>query len=214
MADLRVAFWNVQNLFEPGIRKDGPRNESELNAKLDVIARVLDGLFAGTGPDLIGLAEIHTERLLKLVEQRLGGRYLTLFEPCYAPGWTGLSVLARTDRFSRLVPVDAHRPWDTSMPRWLIARCKLREEHGGESILLVVNHWRSRVTDTSSDAAKERLATARALGDWLACSRLDTCAIVLGDFNAEPFEEPFGEAGLRGVRHFQPRLHPTATPPG
>lgn len=44
MADLRVAFWNVQNLFEPGTSKYGPTDEPELLAKLDVIARSLDGL--------------------------------------------------------------------------------------------------------------------------------------------------------------------------
>ncbi|WP_441286094.1 hypothetical protein ACSRUE_27000 [Sorangium sp. KYC3313] len=74
MADLRVAFWNVQNLYEPGTRKNGPTDEPELIAKLDAIARILDGLFAGAGPDLVGLAEVHTERILELLEQRLRDR--------------------------------------------------------------------------------------------------------------------------------------------
>ncbi|MGK3993430.1 hypothetical protein [Sorangium sp. So ce1024] len=87
-----------------------------------------------------------------------------------------------------------------------IARCQLTEEQGGASILFVVNHWRSRVNEANSNAAAERRETARALRARLARARLDTCAIVLGDFNAEPFEEPFGEAGLRSVRHFDPRL--------
>lgn len=206
MADLRVAFWNVQNLFEPGTWKNGPTDEPELVAKLDAIARTLNGLFAGAGPDLVGLAEIHTERILGLLEQRLRGPYLRLFEPCGDDRWTGLSVLARTERFARLVPVEVYRPWVTSMPRWLIARCQLREDQGGASILFVVNHWRSRVNEARSNAASERYETARALRGKLARSRLDTCAIVLGDFNAEPFEEPFGEAGLRSVRHFHPHL--------
>jgi hypothetical protein len=30
--------------------------------------------------------------------------------------------------------------------------------------------------------------------------------VVAGDFNAEPFEEPFGDFGLRAVRHFSPDL--------
>lgn len=206
MADLRVAFWNVQNLFEPGTSKYGPTDEPELLAKLDVIARSLDGLFAGAGPDLVGLAEIHTQRILDLLGQRLRHRYLKLFERSGDGRWTGLAVLAREGSFTRLVAEEAYHPWVTSMPRWLMARCLLREDQGGASILFVVNHWRSRVTDASSNAAEERLETARALRAKLARSRLDRCAIVLGDFNAEPFEEPFGEAGLRSVRHFDPRL--------
>ncbi|WP_437617457.1 endonuclease/exonuclease/phosphatase family protein [Sorangium sp. So ce1151] len=206
MVDLRVAFWNVQNLFEPGTSKYAPKDEQELVAKLDVIARILDGLFAGAGPDLVGLAEIHTERILDLLMQRLRQRHLKLFEPCGHDRWTGLAVLARADRFTRLVCERAYRPWVTSMPRWMIARCQLGEDQGRASILLVVNHWRSRVSDAEGRAAEERLETARALRVTLARSRLDTCAIVLGDFNAEPFEEPFGEGGLRTVRHFDPRL--------
>ncbi|WP_437901296.1 endonuclease/exonuclease/phosphatase family protein [Sorangium sp. So ce124] len=212
MADLRVAFWNVQNLYEPGTRKNGPTDEPELVAKLDAIARILDGLFAGAGPDLVGLAEVHTERILELLEQRLRDRYIRLFEPCADRRWTGLSVLARADRFARLVPTEAYRPWVNAMPRWLIAQCTLREKYGGEPILFAVNHWRSRVTDAEGNvAAEERRETARALGDWLARAS-NTCAIVLGDFNAEPFEEPFGEGGLRSVRYFHPRLWKAEAP--
>jgi hypothetical protein len=49
MPDLRVAFWNVQNLFEPGPDPRRPRDEDELNAKLDVLATALRGLFDGEG---------------------------------------------------------------------------------------------------------------------------------------------------------------------
>jgi endonuclease/exonuclease/phosphatase family metal-dependent hydrolase len=199
---LRVAFWNVQNLFEPGVGNKRPRDEQELDAKLDVLATVLDGLFDGAGPDLLGLAEVQTDTILCRLERRLRGRYLCLFEPSPHRDWTGLSVLARIDRFANVARVDAHQPWPDSMPRYLIARCELQE--GGEPIVFVVNHWRSR---TGGDAAaRERRTTARALGDWLAESTDDTCVIVIGDFNAEPFEAPFGDFGLRSVRHFSPEL--------
>lgn len=58
MPDLRVAFWNVQNLFEPGLQNRRPRHQQELDAKLDVLAMVLNGLFDDAGPDLLGLAEV------------------------------------------------------------------------------------------------------------------------------------------------------------
>lgn len=206
-ADLRVAFWNVQNLFKPGTHKKGPATEDELDAKLDVIAEGLNSLFDEAGPDLIGLAEIHTALILERLQRRLRGSYLPLFERCYDSNWTGLAVLARTDRFATLERLGAYRPYEMAMPRYLIARCCL--DGVEEPIVLVVNHWRSRIVGDSVDAAapaKERLKTAKELGRWLATSVDDTCVIVVGDFNAEPFEEIFGDFGLPSVRHFSARL--------
>jgi Endonuclease/Exonuclease/phosphatase family len=205
--DLRVAFWNLQNLFAPGTQKKGPSTDDELDAKLDVIAEVLNGLFDGAGPDLIGFAEIHTAPVLERLQQRLRGPYHRLFERCYDRNWTGLAALARIDRFATLERVDAYRPYEMAMPRYLIARCSL--EGVEEPILLVVNHWRSRVVSAGGDAAapaRDRLKTAKALGRWLARSEDDTCVIVVGDFNAEPFDEIFGDVGLPSLRHFSARL--------
>jgi predicted extracellular nuclease len=206
MPNLHVAFWNVQNLFEPKPASRGPADDRELDAKVDTLAGVIDGLFDGNGPDLLGLAEIDTEGVLANLERRLRSRYVHLFEP--GPDrWTGLSVLARVDRFADVDRIKAYREWDRSpqdrsMPRYLIARCQLKQ--CGEPIVFVVNHWRSRLG--GRDAASERRKTARDLGDWLAGAQDDTCVVVVGDFNAEPFEEPFGDLGLRAVRHFSPDL--------
>jgi hypothetical protein len=65
MADLRVAFWNVKDLFAPdsGVKR-GPQTPAELDAKISAIAQVLRSLFDDQGPDLIGLAEIHTAAIL------------------------------------------------------------------------------------------------------------------------------------------------------
>jgi hypothetical protein len=201
MSHLHVAFWNVQNLFEPKPGSKGPMDDQQLEARLDTLAGVIDSLFEGKGPDLLGLAEIETESILANLEQRLRSRYLRLFEP--GPGgWTGLSVLARFDLFVEIDRIDAYRPWSGSMPRYLIARCQFKQ--GGEPIVFVVNHWRSRLG--GHDAASERRQTAQNLGDWLAAEQDDTCVVVVGDFNAEPFEEPFGDFGLRAVRHFSKDL--------
>jgi hypothetical protein len=201
MPSLHVAFWNVQNLLEPKPGSKGPADDQQLDAKLSTLAGVIDSLFEGEGPDLLGLAEIETEGILENLERRLRSRYLPLFERG-PENWTGLSVLARVDRFADIDRIKAYRPWERSMPRYLIARCQLKQ--GGEPFVFVVNHWRSRLG--GEDAARERRKTARDLGDWLAGAQDDTCVVVVGDFNAEPFEEPFGDLGLRSVRHFSPDL--------
>jgi Endonuclease/Exonuclease/phosphatase family len=172
-------FWNVQNLFKPGTQKKGPSTEDELDAKLDVIAEVLDSLFDGAGPDLIGFAEVHSDPILERLQRRLNGSYHRLFERCYDSNWTGLAVLARVGRFAALERVDAYRPYEMAMPRYLIARCYV--EGVEEPILLVVNHWRSRIAGDGVDtAAPAKGATqdgqgarqmARAFGGRHVCHR-------------------------------------------
>ncbi len=76
MTTLNVAFWNVQNLFEPGVVARGPQSRVELDEKLDVLGGVINEFFAGDGPDLLGLAEVQQERLLRELVSRLNHSYI------------------------------------------------------------------------------------------------------------------------------------------
>lgn len=62
-----------------------------------------------------------------------------------------------------------------------------------------------------SDDAADRKDSARWLGDLLSTTHL-SCAVVMGDFNAEPYESPFNQTGLRAVRFFSTTLWSQATP--
>jgi endonuclease/exonuclease/phosphatase family protein len=187
MAVLHVAFWNVKSLCAPASAiKGGPQTGAELTAKIATIADTLRNLFDKAGPDLIGLAEVYTGRILNSLCAQLGARYHTLWEPCkntLSP-LSGLAVLARADRFAALSRIDAYAPTLLSRPRYLIAKCKLADHD--DPIFFVVNHWRSKFSNEGNAGASDRLETARALGDWPANQPRDTCAVVLGDFNAEP----------------------------
>lgn len=208
MPDLKVAFWNVKDLFEPGCGAlRAPGSAAELDAKIAAIADVLSSLFDGAGPDLIGLCEIHTERILSELIRRLGARYRVLWEPCLSPHpHPGLAVLARSSRFGSLTHAGAYPPATLARPRYLIARCALKEND--IPFFFVVNHWRSRaeIDGPDPDGADDRLRTARALGAWLDECPRTTCVVVVGDFNAEPFEQPFAENALWTARHLGPRL--------
>ena len=71
MASLNVAFWNVQNLFEPGIVSRGPQTPAELDEKLAVLGDVINAFFGGDGPDVLGLAEVNTKRIFLELVRRL-----------------------------------------------------------------------------------------------------------------------------------------------
>jgi hypothetical protein len=209
MPDLKVAFWNVKNLFDvnPGDSR-APTSAAELTARIGMTANVLNGLFQGAGPDLIGLAEVQNSTILDALVAQLAAPYHVLWEPCRNThhAHPGLAVLARKERCAAPERAGAYSPHAFARPRYLIARCRLLEQ--SEAFFFVVNHWRSKIKIAGSDDAQDRMETGQALGTWLADAPADTCAVVVGDFNAEPFEKPFGQFGIRAIRHFGPLRHP------
>jgi len=71
---LRVAFWNVENLFDPARRFDrGPASPVEIEAKLRRPADCIDDFFGPEdgGPHLPGLAEIGEVSLIRRLKLRL-----------------------------------------------------------------------------------------------------------------------------------------------
>lgn len=209
MPDLNVAFWNVQNLFEPGVVARGPQSQTELDEKLDVLGGVINAFFGGDGPDVLGLAEVNTERILLDLVGRLNDPYFHVWEDAGTSDQTGLGLIARESRFLDLTLLDTQRPSVAARPRSMIVRCELTGNP--EPFLVIVNHWKSRLGPPALHNA-DRLQTADWLGDYLANANNVTCALVLGDFNAEPFESPFSELRLRGRRTFSNALWSNATP--
>jgi len=210
VGELRTAFWNVSNLFEPGTCHRGPRTVAELDAKVEVVASVARSLFGGEGPDLLGLAEVGTERITDAIRSRLDGEYVAAWVGPGMDDETGLGILARASVVAQVKLVAQYRPRMMARPRAAILRCTLRS--ASEPFLLAINHWKSRAAQRGTDDGADRIETARWLGSHLATSPRVTCVLVFGDFNAEPFEPPFSETGLRGVRFFSSALWARATP--
>ena len=213
MAALNIAFWNVQNLFEPGLVPRGPSSPAEYDAKLTNVARAINAFFSSKGPDLLGLAEIGTRKSLDLLRAKLREKYTLIWEEPPLPEETGVALLACEGLFRQCDKLVVQTPSFFSRPRCMIVECALSGAPR-EPFLVALNHWKSRMqydTDTITDSA-DRQESARWLGDYLAQQAKATAAIVMGDFNAEPFESPFNEVSLRGVRHFSTALWGRATP--
>ena len=209
MGQLKVAFWNVQNLFGPGAVPRGPQSVDEFDDKIAALCAVMNGFFDGAGPDLLGIAEAASGAIVNRLAGALVGPYTTVWEPAGSAANTGLALLGRTSVFGRIHRVESYRPTTFARPRWLAVRC---ETHGvSEPFLAVVNHWKSRMPPAHI-AANDRIQAARELGDFLARQQRHACAIVFGDFNAEPFEPPFADTALRARRTFAGALWRRATP--
>ncbi|MEM6961375.1 MAG: endonuclease/exonuclease/phosphatase family protein [Myxococcota bacterium] len=217
MSVFRVCFWNVQNLFEVGTVNRGPQSDAEMAAKLERIGGVLMGAFGAAPsdlPDIIGLAEVHTERLARDVAERLPGPYDLIWSPP-PPGQlqTGLALLVRRAIASHTTWLNEYRPSIGSRPRVMLAEIQLALPNA-PTILVAVNHWKSRMQHAGSAMTpdQDRNETATWLGDFLAERDKYDSVIVMGDFNAEPWEPPFGEFRLRGKRTFSGALWSRSTP--
>jgi hypothetical protein len=116
MPELNVAFWNVQNLFEPGVVQRGPQSTAELDEKLDVLGDVINAFFDGTGPDVLGLAEVNTKRIFLDLVRRLHGAYLHVWEDPGTSDQTGLGLIVRESRFVDLTVLNTQRPSVASRP--------------------------------------------------------------------------------------------------
>jgi endonuclease/exonuclease/phosphatase family metal-dependent hydrolase len=198
--DLRLAFWNVQNLFEPGVVDRGPQSATERDAKIVHLSAQINGFFSAAGPDVLGLAEVGTEAIFESIRGALNGQHLAYWEPPGQENQTGLGILVRVPPCSDLEHVATDRPTLASRPRVVLARITLAGVD--EPFLLAVNHWKSRLQSGGVDDGADRMESSRWLGDLLAAEDRTTAAMVVGDFNAEPYEAPFNELGIRGKRHF------------
>ena len=222
---LTTAFWNVENLFESQTHppKDGkggrgPQSAPELTRKVQRLAECINRFFATRGPDLLALAEVHTENILIDLESKLASRYGYVWEPAGRTTETGLAVLVRKSLLGSIDKLAVQRPAQMSnaRPRCMIVQCDIKG--CSEPFVVAVNHWRSLVVHKDEAQAPvppapvidarsgpndlDRRESADWLGNWLAITCPTRSAVVIGDFNAEPPEYYFGKGWLRSSRRF------------
>ena len=87
MSGIRTAFWNVQNLFDATASDiaadlkfkpaDGWTNDW-LREKLDSLASVINDIFDGSGPEILGLCEVENRALVQELVCRLNGNNLRI----------------------------------------------------------------------------------------------------------------------------------------
>ena len=209
MRVLRVAFWNLFNLFPVGAAPRAPRTRPELQAKLARLATCVDGFFAGAGPDVLGLAEVATEDLARSLLRRLRGSYEFVWAEPTQSDSTGLALAYRPDCLGNVCRIDESR--GPTRPWAVLVEARVRGTHAADKqAAFVIAHWKSRLREAERRADAELRCVA---ADWLA-QHLHSygrgrCVIVLGDFNAQPFEPPFGPTHLDATRLFSSAIRTT-----
>jgi endonuclease/exonuclease/phosphatase family metal-dependent hydrolase len=182
-ASLRIATWNVHNLFDStqdGDEEVTPRPLYE--TRLDRVGRVLAELDA----DVVVLEEVESARVLADLAARaphLGYAELFMF-PGNDPRGINIGALAR-------VAIDSaasHRADKFGAYGYHYARdcLELRLTRGASEVVLLAVHFKSKAPP---DDPKKRLAEAehtRGIADGISAGNPGAGILVLGDFNDTP----------------------------
>lgn len=201
---LDVAFWNVENLFDPALNVGrGPSTPQELAAKINHLAAIINSFFPVGPPGLLGLCEVGDQTIFDQLASAINPNHIAIWVPAPQTSQTGLGFIANPSQVASLTLLTMQKPSIGSRPRSLVVECGVVGQT--QPVYAVLNHWKSRLQSGSDPTAddRDRLESARWLGDYLADNLNATDLVIVGgDFNAEPFEPPFSEVGLRGMRHF------------
>ena len=217
---IRTAFWNVQNLFDTtasAIAADLEFTPEEgwtpavLEKKLDALAKVVNAMFDGEGPELLGLCEVENknvvERLAGLLKRKLRIAHVE------SPDIRGIdaSLLYSSDRF-QLAAGDKPIGHRVSLlyPTRDIFEVPLVVKGSGAELTVLVNHWPSRrkgryetephrivVANQCGTIVQNLLKLPR--GEFLALpdkaeslerlnARWNRNVLLMGDFNDAPYD--------------------------
>ena len=201
-ADFRIAFYNVENLFDtfddPAIRDDEFTPEGEkawsyyrYKQKLNKLAKVIIAIGEWSPPEIVGLCEIENfQVLLDLISETplKSYKYQIIHQNSRDDRGIDVALIYRSDRTA----VFKHRYISVTDDSWrtrdiLHASLQVFEK---DTINLFVNHWPSRYGGKEQTEYK-RISVAEKLRSYLdsISANSNMKIVVMGDFNDEPADK-------------------------
>jgi predicted extracellular nuclease len=197
----RIAFWNVENLFDtindPKIDDEEflPNGKMKwtserYNTKINNLAKVILAIGDGKGPDILGMSEIENEGVLIDLTQKTALKNQKYGIVHYdSPDKRGIDValIYKTDKFKVLESkaVFVPMPVDTILTRdILVVKGVLNKK---DTMYILVNHWPSRRGGDESEQRRIFAANKlHAAEDSILRLFPNAKVIAIGDFNDEP----------------------------
>ncbi|TSA29733.1 MAG: hypothetical protein D4R68_01680 [Ignavibacteriales bacterium] len=198
-----VANWNVENLFDTihdpvkddkEFLPDSPRqwNDEKYEQKLTNLAKVINYMNNGCGPDILAVEEVENINVLKRLIYKLRDRdYMVAHRD--SPDARGIDVGLLYDR--SIFDIDSlaaiHVELPDHNPTRDILHVVLIHKKSKEKVHVYVNHWPSR-RGGEQKSNSNRVTAAEVLKsslDTLALTSPKSNVIILGDFNDEPNNE-------------------------
>ena len=212
--EVRVAFYNVENLFDT---EDDPNRQDEeflpdskkqwtIERYQDKRAKLVQVVAALEYPTLLGLAEVENEAVLRALTEHPDlaevGYDVVLYDSPDARG-IDVALLYRTAFFtpvsSQAIPV-AFEEENYQSRDILLVSGTLGQDAKHNTLHVLVNHWPSRRGGVAQSEARRLAAAAlaRQAVDELLQTDATANVILMGDFNDEPTDRSITE-GLRAT---------------
>lgn len=209
---LRFAWWNTQMFahFDPKWvgQRGWPVEQAQYVAKCNRIDAALRSLITQHPPDLLGLCEI-TATAAEELRTRLFPDYDLVYPDTTPEADFQVVALYRRSGFRSRLPVSASR-----VPRTTRDMVVVDHQRGGQCVRFILCHWTA--FGENSRTYRDRLAEAvsGAVYRFMRNSQRTATAphaVVLGDFNMEPFEEVLQQRlhAHRDREHALQRPHPS-----
>ncbi len=199
----RIAFWNVENLFDT---INDPRIDDEeflpngkmkwtsdrYNTKINNLSKVILAIGDGKGPDILGMSEIENEGVLIDLTTKTSLKSLNYGIVHYdSPDKRGIDValIYKKDKFKVIESkaVFTKMPVDSILTRdILVVKGVLGKK---DTMYILVNHWPSRRGGNEVASEERRMFAAKNLQrieDSLIKINPSAKIIAIGDFNDEP----------------------------
>src|SRR5262245_55153264 len=155
MAEIKVAFWNVQNLFDitaTAIAADlefTPAQgwtQSVFDLKVDNLAAIIKQMHGGQGADLLGLCEVENQGVVEQLIAKIGNPKYRLAH-VESPDIRGIdcSLIYSKDVFEDPPPADiVGHLIHFRFPTRDIFQVRLKVKANNSELNVFVNHWPSR----------------------------------------------------------------------
>ena len=153
MADIRAAFWNLQNLFDTTVSPIAADLEftpvhgwdmKAFDKKVENLARIITRMFDGNGPDLLGICEIENASVARRLIEATGRSDYQLAH-VESPDIRGIdtSLIYSSDVFEPVGSPIEHLV-HLRFPTRDIFEVPLCVRANGAELHVIVNHWPSR----------------------------------------------------------------------
>ena len=210
-----LAWWNVENLFS--MKNDPDRSDKleralgkELNGwtaamldkKLGQLASIIEQMNGGAGPDILGVCEVESEKVLnRLVGElsALGRSYKTVHADTQDGRGIDVAFIYDSKKYDAVTSeVFNHFVLRRNATRDILQVSFLTKPDGNK-LVLMGNHWPSR-RGGELESEPYRIMAAETLAYFhertIQIDGKDQAVVVMGDFNDEPFNRSLVEYAL------------------
>jgi hypothetical protein len=202
MDTLNIAWWNLENCFDHESAQRDPLLKATLkhelkgwtaairDRKLHQLGRVIEMMFEGAGPDLLGVCEVESEAVLARLAENIhlpGRDYQVVAHD--SPDARGIDISFLVDRRALTAANPGHQVVVKRTATRDLFWVELTIKPAGPGFVAIANHWPSR---SGGQYASEpfRMLTGETLAYVVSHMLYEDPKrriLAMGDFNDEPF---------------------------